>query len=437
MTSLDKKHRIALLMIVKDKSHIIARTLKMLYEKIEFDYWVISDTGSSDNTATIVQETMDELNVQGQLIHREWKDFSTNRNHCIEIVECITDYMSLDYMFFFDADDDIHGYPIIPKTLTAPVYSFLFGPNLTYTRNMLVKTDRVWRYEGVLHGCIRTKTFSPTTLIEGDYWIIHRTSGNRSRNLNKYANDAEILKNAFESLDCPEHIKGRYAFFCARSYRGCGNNEAALEWYEKCLEMNGWKQGKYVACIHAAEICNKLLNKSSALQWYYRANKYDSRRVESVMGIVRCIDNECSDELKHSLLTSIKLNNYYNLEKDNLLYAVSEDYNVYYINMLLYSCNKVNDYKTGAYALAIQLDRCKNIETRHLRDVLINFVWICSRTDNREVRQSYMRNRFMLVKMGVDAAMIQKSDNIISSSDLSFVDFPSPSVVSTSDPKTK
>ena len=41
-------------MIVKDNSHTIARTLKMLYEKIEFDYWVISDTGSSDNTATIV-----------------------------------------------------------------------------------------------------------------------------------------------------------------------------------------------------------------------------------------------------------------------------------------------------------------------------------------------------------------------------------------------
>ena len=432
MTSLDKRHRITLLMIVKDESHIIARTLEMLHEKIRFDYWVISDTGSTDNTSTIITETMDKLKVQGELINRKWVDFSTNRNHCIEIAESIT-----DYMFFFDADDDIYGKPIIPNTLTAPVYSFMFGPKLTYRRNMLVKTDRTWRYEGVLHESIGTKTFAPPTLINGDYWIIHGTTGNRSRNPNKYADDAEVLKNALEDPKCPEHLKGRYAFYCARSYRDSGNNWEALEWYEKCIEMNGWKQEKYIACIQAGEICNKLLNKSSALQWYCRANKYDSRRVESVMGIVKCIENDCSDELKHSVLTSIRLHNYCDLDKDHLLFANNIDFNVYYINMLLHSCGKVCDYETGAEALAIQLDRCKTIETRHLRDALINFVWFCSRTDNKTLRQSYTKNRSMLVKMGVDTALIQKSDNIITSSDLSFVASPFPSVQSTSDPNTK
>jgi len=432
MASLDKEYKIALLMIVKDESHIIAHTLKMLHEKIAFDYWVISDTGSIDNTATIVTETMNNLNVQGELIHRDWIDFSTNRNHCIEIAESIT-----DYMFFFDADDDIHGKPDIPNKLTAPAYSFNFGPTLFYRRNMLVKTDRTWRYEGVLHECIDTKIFSPPTLVTGDYWIIHGTIGNRNRNPNKYANDAEVLKNALEAEDCPEHLKGRYAFYCARSYRDSGNDWEALEWYEKCIKMNGWKQEKYVACIHAAEICNKLLNNSTACLWYFRANKYDSRRVESIIGLIRVMEDDCSDELKHSVLTSIKLHNYCDLDKEHLLFADTISYNVYYINLLLHSCGKVGDYETGSYALAIQLDRCKNIETTHLRDTLINFIWLCSRTNNNAIREAYKRNRSMLVKMGVDAAMIQKSDNIVNSSDLSFVEFPYPSVQSTSDPSTK
>jgi tetratricopeptide (TPR) repeat protein len=428
----NKKHKIALLMIVKNESHIIARTLDMLHKKIAFDYWVISDTGSTDNTSTIVKETMDKLKVPGQLIHKDWIDFSTNRNHCIEIAESIS-----DYMFFFDADDDIYGKPNIPNNLTAPAYSFIFGPNLTYRRNMLVKSDRIWRYEGVLHEYITTKTFSPSTIIEGDYWIIHGTLGNRSRNPKKYEDDAEILKNALEAEDCPKHLKGRYAFYCAQSYRNCVNYEKAIQYYELCLKSNTWLQEKYIACIEIAKIYVKLSDKPNALIWYLHGSKYDNRRVESIIGIIRCIEDDCSSELKHSILKSIHLHNYYDLDKDHLLFAASIDYNVYYINMLLHSCSKVCDFETGAEALAIQLDRCKNIQTTHLRDSLINFVWFCSRTNNKTLRESYIRNRSTLVKMGVDAALIQKSDNIISSTDLSFVASPFPSVQSTRDPNTK
>ena len=41
---------ICLNMIVKDESHIITETLTKLTNKIKFDYYVICDTGSSDNT---------------------------------------------------------------------------------------------------------------------------------------------------------------------------------------------------------------------------------------------------------------------------------------------------------------------------------------------------------------------------------------------------
>ena len=46
---------VCLNMIVKNESHIIERTLEMLCSKIYFSYWVICDTGSTDDTCNIIK----------------------------------------------------------------------------------------------------------------------------------------------------------------------------------------------------------------------------------------------------------------------------------------------------------------------------------------------------------------------------------------------
>ena len=42
-------------MIVKNESHIIEETLENLCQYFSLDYWVISDTGSTDNTIEIIE----------------------------------------------------------------------------------------------------------------------------------------------------------------------------------------------------------------------------------------------------------------------------------------------------------------------------------------------------------------------------------------------
>lgn len=49
------KQTVALNMIVKNESHIIEETLEKLCNKIKFDYYVITDTGSTDNTKEIIK----------------------------------------------------------------------------------------------------------------------------------------------------------------------------------------------------------------------------------------------------------------------------------------------------------------------------------------------------------------------------------------------
>ena len=80
-----KEYNLCLNMIVKNEEHIIKDTLTKLLNKIKsIDYWVISDTGSTDNTKKIIIEFFKERNIQGELYDDIWSDFGHNRTLALE-----------------------------------------------------------------------------------------------------------------------------------------------------------------------------------------------------------------------------------------------------------------------------------------------------------------------------------------------------------------
>ena len=66
-----KKQTIVLSMIVKNESHVIRQTLENLSKHI--DYYVINDTGSTDNTKEIIKEYFDSVNIPGEIIDHEFR----------------------------------------------------------------------------------------------------------------------------------------------------------------------------------------------------------------------------------------------------------------------------------------------------------------------------------------------------------------------------
>ena len=56
-----KKKKICLNMIVKNESHIIEETLRCMVKYI--DYWVISDTGSTDNTIEVITKFFEKEKI--------------------------------------------------------------------------------------------------------------------------------------------------------------------------------------------------------------------------------------------------------------------------------------------------------------------------------------------------------------------------------------
>jgi GR25 family glycosyltransferase involved in LPS biosynthesis len=266
--------KICLNMIVKNESHIIESTLTILSKYI--DYWVISDTGSTDNTIEIIKNYFEKVNIPGELHEDEWEDFGTNRTKALTYA-----YNKCDYIWVFDADDLIDGNLIFPEKMDSDAYHLKFGKDFTYKRTQIFKSDLKWIYKGVLHeypACLSKDAIINT--IEGNYYVDSRRLGDRSKDPKKYLKDAETLIKGLEKD--PEH-KSRYLFYIGQSYKDYGDNENSIIWYNKRILEGGWNEELYISYLEIAK-CLERLNKpkEQITEAYLSAHSIINDRRESL-----------------------------------------------------------------------------------------------------------------------------------------------------------
>lgn len=240
------KKTISLCMIVKNESHIIHECLESVYKHI--DYWVISDTGSTDGTQDIIKKFFEEKGIPGELHQDEWKGFGHNRSlalrHCDD---------KADYAWMIDADDKIDGNFKFPPNMDADGYVLRLGrPEFSWWRTQVFKTASRWRYEGILHEYPATDVKEPTLArIEGDYYLNARTLGARNVGITpieKYTKDAELLEKAL--IDEP--FNARYQFYLGQSYFDSQQWEKAIVAYQKRVDMGGWPEEVYYSMYRIA-----------------------------------------------------------------------------------------------------------------------------------------------------------------------------------------
>jgi len=288
MVDIVHRKTICLNMIVKNESHIIASTLKNILEHIKIDYWVISDTGSTDDTVDIIQHFFKERGISGEIFHDKWKDFGHNRTKALEHA-----YNKSDYLFVFDADDLIHGDMQLPSTLDKDAYDLPFGNPVSYHRSILISNRMKWKYVGVLHELLRNvDPIKSRAYLLGNYNIESRRLGDRSKNPNKYVDDALVLEKGFEEENTDLWLKYRYAYYCGQSYNDAGKWEKAIEWYERTLTLDYSPQYKYCACVRAGDCYNVLKQYSNAIDSWSKAYSYDKERLEGIVKIMAYFYNK-------------------------------------------------------------------------------------------------------------------------------------------------
>ena len=274
-------------MIVKNEEGNIGTTLSNLSSYIKFDYWVICDTGSTDKTKEIITAHFKEHGIEGELLDHEWVDFSHNRTKALESA-----FGKTDYVLIFDADDRITGNFRLPETMDKDRYNLKIGKGFEFQRPLLMTNRKRWCFKGVLHEFLAELDSMDKGygVIEGDYHVVPGVFGCRSKNPNKYYDDALILKAAFEkemlSEDGDKSLANRYAFYCAQSYKDVGGKytDEAIEWYKKVAdELMNWWQEKYYACLMLGNLYKSKNDTENAAKYWLKTIEFDSERIEGVV----------------------------------------------------------------------------------------------------------------------------------------------------------
>jgi glycosyltransferase involved in cell wall biosynthesis len=281
---------LGLVMIVKNESHIICEALESVVSYI--DTYVISDTGSTDNTPTIIKDFFEKHNIQGHVFDDEWEDFGTNRSIVLKHAK-----NKMKIAFMLDADDlfvkpnlsksDIH------KLLDVYYDGYKIGitneqDSVFYWRVQVFNLKRDWKFKGVLHEypTFDTRENYQSKMLELPLKICSRRLGNRNKMdiIEKYQKDSLTLENALKK----DPLNERYMFYLGQSYRDCKNYVKSIEWYQKRADFGGWPEEVYYSLYQIGNIyLHHLKDENLGKQYCLKAFKYRSTRIESMNTLIQ------------------------------------------------------------------------------------------------------------------------------------------------------
>lgn len=244
---------IGLCMIVKNEQHVILRCLESVRNFI--DFVLVQDTGSSDQTVEIIETWLRDNNIPGEVYHENWRDFAFNRSKALAKLR---EFEQIDYAFIMDADDvlltddNFHANDFKSNAI-ADIYSFhLISHDLNYRRDLLCNNRKNFYFKGVLHEFLVSPPDSSRENIQG-VSVISGREGSRSKDPNKYLNDANILKAELEIEDDP-YLRSRYLFYVAQSLRDFGLHDEAITYYRQRADVGFWTDERFISLLEIARI---------------------------------------------------------------------------------------------------------------------------------------------------------------------------------------
>jgi len=249
-------HKLALSMIVKNEAPNIQRCLESVAPFI--NYYVICDTGSTDNTKEIIKSFFDSKGIPGEILDHAWKDFGHNRSLAIEACEG-----KAQWALMIDADDMISGTLPVEKfndELDGYVVKIQRGEFVWYRAQLFNIGKTKWWYEEPLHEYAICRQPMNIQKLEGDYAWDVRTEGCRSRqfgnDIEKYKNDYEILKKYLAE----DPNQPRKQFYAAQSAFDSRMYDIAEQEYIKRAELESWSEEVYFSWLRVG-MCRAILEK--------------------------------------------------------------------------------------------------------------------------------------------------------------------------------
>lgn len=275
----DKK--ICLNMIVKNESKIITRLFDTVLPII--DYWVISDTGSTDNTSEIIENYFSKKNIPGFIVYHEWKNFGYNRT--LALLDAQKSEYNFDYILLLDADMKlVIGQNFTKKILMDDVYTIQQGNAcIGYYNVRLIKKSLEVKCVSPTHEYydIITKNYTqksvPPELLRID------DIGDGGAKQDKFERDIRLLKEGIKE----EPNNSRYHFYLAQSYKCINDYENAIKYYQKRIELGAWQEEIWYSYFEIGNMYNTMNEHDKAIYNYLMAYNVNPERVENIYEIAK------------------------------------------------------------------------------------------------------------------------------------------------------
>jgi hypothetical protein len=265
-------------MIVKNESKIIKRMFDSVINVI--DTYCICDTGSTDNTVEIITNYFKEKNIDGKIVHEEFKNFCYNRNFALDSANGMSDYILL-----LDADMILEiGDFNKCNLITFDEYNILQGSEYYhYYNKRIIKNNGLYKYYGVTHEYITCSKPASTLNLNKDVLFINDIGDGGSKQ-NKFLRDIELLKQGI--IDEPNN--SRYYFYLGNSYFDSNQNVDAINSYKQLININeAWTQEKYIACIRIYEAYHRTGQEELGVHYLILSTKFDKDRIEGIYRLVK------------------------------------------------------------------------------------------------------------------------------------------------------
>ncbi len=294
--------KICLNMIVKDEAKVILRCLNSVLAKVTPDYVVISDTGSTDNTVKVIQDYLSDKGLNFIVLSQPWVNFAHNRTEAFKAAVFTVSNNGralgklLDcYALFIDADEELHSFDktsLEELTRSAEVVRGVVKYNsLAYERVMLAKLTLDGFYESVLHEYFRAKGEYKELSASSEVLSIKvNPDGARSTDNKKYEKDIAVLGEALLYLPKDQqHLKPRYTYYLAQSYRDSGDLARAANYYYGRASMGGFEEEAWHAQYQYALLQRKVQDK---IYWLMRAYERRPSRIEPLVHLTRILNQQ-------------------------------------------------------------------------------------------------------------------------------------------------
>jgi glycosyltransferase involved in cell wall biosynthesis len=260
-----RRSSICVCMIVKNESAVIERCLASVRGLV--DYWVISDTGSTDGTQDLIREAMD--GIPGELHEDPWENFGHNRSLNLQHARG-----KADYLLLIDADMVLRQEGELPE-LTADSYLIRHSGDLEYRNKRLVRGNIHWRYVGSTHEYLTTN--HPDREVHLDELIVDHFADGGSR-ADKFERDARLL--AADLVKDPNNT--RTVFYLAQTRKDLGEWDAAIALYKRRSEMGGWAEEVYYSLLQTGVLTAEKGDWPAAMDAFVQAWEYRPQRLEAL-----------------------------------------------------------------------------------------------------------------------------------------------------------